>query len=89
MLRMPLHPVALELLRDVGPMAVSSANQSGVPPAGTVQEAWDQLGEEVGVYLDGGPATEATMSRPHGICLGADGAIYIGDTSNHRVRRVK
>ena len=29
MLRMPLHPVALELLRDVGPMAVSSANVSG------------------------------------------------------------
>src|SRR6185312_14902318 len=33
MLRMPLHPVALELLRDVGPMAVSSANVSGRPPA--------------------------------------------------------
>ena len=33
MLRMPLHPVALELLRDVGPMAVSSANVSGQPPA--------------------------------------------------------
>ncbi len=26
MLRMPLHPVAIELLREVGPMAVSSAN---------------------------------------------------------------
>ncbi len=33
MLRMPLHPVALELLRDVGPLAVSSANISGRPPA--------------------------------------------------------
>ena len=29
MLRMPLHPVAIELLRAVGPMAVSSANVSG------------------------------------------------------------
>jgi len=29
MLRMPLHPVAIELLREVGPMAVSSANISG------------------------------------------------------------
>jgi len=38
---------------------------------------------------DGGPATAATMHRPHGICLGADGAIYIGDTLNHRVRMVK
>jgi L-threonylcarbamoyladenylate synthase len=33
MLRMPLHPVAIELLRDVGPMAVSSANVSGRSPA--------------------------------------------------------
>ncbi|TCO57372.1 L-threonylcarbamoyladenylate synthase [Actinocrispum wychmicini] len=55
MLRMPLHPVAIELLRDVGPMAVSSANRSGHPPAATAQEARDQLGESVAVYLDGGP----------------------------------
>ena len=39
MLRMPLHPVALELLREIGPMAVSSANISGRPPATTVAEA--------------------------------------------------
>ncbi|MBW4716457.1 L-threonylcarbamoyladenylate synthase [Saccharothrix obliqua] len=62
MLRMPLHPVALELLRDVGPMAVSSANKSGFPPASTAQEAWDQLGENVGVYLDGGPSEENVAS---------------------------
>jgi streptogramin lyase len=37
---------------------------------------------------DGGPATAATMDRPHGICIGPNGAIYIGDTNNHRVRRV-
>src|SRR5690349_772304 len=55
MLRMPLHPVALELLRDVGPMAVSSANVSGRPPATTVQEAEEQLGAKATVYLDGGP----------------------------------
>jgi streptogramin lyase len=38
---------------------------------------------------DGGPATSATMDRPHGICVAADGTVYIGDTLNHRVRRIK
>jgi L-threonylcarbamoyladenylate synthase len=52
--RMPLHPVALELLVATGPMAVSSANRSGSPPATSVDDAIDQLGEAVGVYLDGG-----------------------------------
>jgi len=46
MLRMPLHPVALELLRDVGPMAVSSANVSGSTPATTAAEAAAQLGDD-------------------------------------------
>ena len=56
MVRMPLHPVALDLLRSVGPMAVSSANRSGQPPAVTAAQALDQLGDQVSVYLDGGQA---------------------------------
>ncbi|WP_158893081.1 L-threonylcarbamoyladenylate synthase [Amycolatopsis anabasis] len=62
MLRMPLHPVALELLRDVGPMAVSSANVSGRPPATTAAEAQEQLGDSVAVYLDGGPSGDPVPS---------------------------
>ncbi len=52
--RMPLHPVAIELLTETGPMAVSSANKTGMPPAQTAEEAQDQLGDSVSVYLDGG-----------------------------------
>jgi len=62
MLRMPLHPVALDLLREVGPLAVSSANVSGRPPAATAAEAREQLGSLVSVYLDGGPAAHAVAS---------------------------
>lgn len=62
MLRMPLHPVAIELLREVGPMAVSSANISGRPAAGTAGEAREQLGDLVEVYLDAGPAEKQAAS---------------------------
>jgi L-threonylcarbamoyladenylate synthase len=62
MLRMPLHPVALELLRDVGPMAVSSANISGRGPAATIDEAREQFGASVSVYLDGGPSGDPVPS---------------------------
>ena len=57
MLRMPLHPIAIELLRRTGPMAVSSANISGQEPALTAVRAKQQLGAEAAVYLDGGRAT--------------------------------
>ena len=38
---------------------------------------------------DGGPAIKAELDRPHGICIDAYGGVYIGDTVNHRVRRVR
>jgi L-threonylcarbamoyladenylate synthase len=61
-LRMPDHPVALELLRAVGPMAVSSANRTGYPASRTVVEAASQLGAAVEFYLDGGPVTGGLAS---------------------------
>ena len=55
-LRMPDHEIALALLGQAGPMAVTSANLTGQAPAQTVAEAQEQLGASVAVYLDGGPA---------------------------------
>jgi L-threonylcarbamoyladenylate synthase len=60
--RMPMHPVALELLRETGPLAVSSANLTGSPPATTAAEAEAQLGGAVSVYLDGGPCMDQQPS---------------------------
>jgi L-threonylcarbamoyladenylate synthase len=60
-LRMPLHALALDLLKETGPMAVSSANRSGSPAATTAADAEDQLGDSVAVYLDTGATTD---SRP-------------------------
>jgi L-threonylcarbamoyladenylate synthase len=53
-LRLPDHELAREILRRTGPMAVSSANLSGQPAALSCDEAIDQLGDSVAVYLDGG-----------------------------------
>ncbi|MFH7600458.1 L-threonylcarbamoyladenylate synthase [Streptomyces racemochromogenes] len=58
--RMPLHPVAIELLTEVGPMAVSSANLSGHPAPQDCDAARAMLGDSVSVYLDGGP-TPSTL----------------------------
>jgi tRNA threonylcarbamoyl adenosine modification protein (Sua5/YciO/YrdC/YwlC family) len=60
--RMPLHPVALEVLRETGPMAVSSANKTGQPAAATAEQARDQLGYAVRVYLEAGPGPDPVPS---------------------------
>jgi L-threonylcarbamoyladenylate synthase len=57
-LRVPDHELARDILRRTGPMAVSSANISGHPAALTCDEAIEQLGDSVSVYLDGGPLVE-------------------------------
>jgi tRNA threonylcarbamoyl adenosine modification protein (Sua5/YciO/YrdC/YwlC family) len=92
MLRMPLHPVALELLREVGPMAVSSANRSGSPPATTVEQAREQLGDRVGVFLDAGPAgqlastiVDLTADDPVVLREGAVSAAAIGEVLGRAV----
>ncbi len=61
-LRMPLHAVALDVLKQTGPLAVSSANRTGQPAATTADEAQQQLGEAVSVYLDGGPCPDIVPS---------------------------
>ncbi|MFE0189759.1 L-threonylcarbamoyladenylate synthase [Streptomyces sp. NPDC059008] len=60
--RMPLHPVAIELLTEFGPMAVSSANLTGHPSPQDCDAAQEMLGDSVSVYLDGGPTPAAVPS---------------------------
>ena len=60
--RMPLHPVALEVLREVGPMAVTTANKVGRPAPSTAEEAREQLEYSVRVYLEAGPALDPAPS---------------------------
>ncbi|WP_395725624.1 L-threonylcarbamoyladenylate synthase [Nakamurella sp.] len=88
MVRMPLHPVAIDLLRLVGPMAVSSANRSGNPPATTAADAHDQLGEQVSVYLDGGPSPIGVASTVVDITGDIPRVLRVGAVPLDRLRDV-
>ena len=60
--RMPDHPLALDVLERTGPLAVSSANLTGRPAATDATAAEEMLGDEVAVIIDGGtsPGGEAS-----------------------------
>jgi L-threonylcarbamoyladenylate synthase len=86
--RMPLHEVALELLKEVGPLAVSSANLSGAPAATTAADAEAQLGDAVAVYLDGGPCAADVPSTIVDLTGPVPRLLRPGVISVERIRRV-
>ena len=88
MLRMPLHPVAIDLLREVGPMAVSSANISGRPPAVDADEARSQLGDLVDVYLDAGPSQQQAASTIVDLTGATPRILRAGPVSAERIAEV-
>ncbi|MEA9985193.1 MULTISPECIES: L-threonylcarbamoyladenylate synthase [Subtercola] len=77
-LRMPADPLALELLAETGPLAVSSANLTGLPAALTAHEAERMLGDSISVYLD----AEHADVTPVGL------SSTILDATNHDTVRV-
>lgn len=60
--RQPDHPIALQLLHETGPLAVSSANRTGEPAAVDVDAAVRMLGDDVAAYLDDGPVATGVAS---------------------------
>ena len=86
--RMPLHPVALELLARTGPLGVSSANRTGEPPPVTAEEARDQLGYPVAVYLDGGPSGEPVPSTIVDVTEDVPRVLRLGAVSLAELREV-
>jgi len=77
-LRMPDNRIALELLSETGPLAVSSANLTGRPAATTAEDAEAMLGDSVAVYLDGGPAGTVASTIVDATALGSpDGKLRI------------
>jgi len=60
--RMPRHEFALALIERTGPLAVTSANRSGVPTPSNIVEIVEQLGGHVDVFFDNGPSSGGAPS---------------------------
>lgn len=91
-LRMPANRIALELLSETGPLAVSSANLSGMPSATTAQAAHEMLGDRVSVYLDGGESGteyEAIGERPGDTSSTIVDATWVGADGPGELRIVR
>ncbi len=77
--RMPDDQVALDLLARTGPLAVSSANLTGMAAANTADQAESMLGDKVEVILDAGESpgmvastiVDATGHAPRVLRVGA------------------
>ena len=87
-IRMPLHQLTLELLKETGPLAVSSANRSGAPPARTSGDAEAQLGESIEVYLDDGASGDAEPSSIVDLTGAVPRLLRAGAISEDRLREV-
>lgn len=61
-LRMPRHPIALELLRQTGPLAVTSANLSAHQNTLSAADVFAQLNGSIPLILDDGSQTGGLAS---------------------------
>ncbi|TDC55085.1 threonylcarbamoyl-AMP synthase [Actinomadura sp. KC345] len=86
--RMPMHELAVELLKETGPLAVSSANLSGQAAARDAGEAEKMLGDSVAVYLDGGRSGHADPSTIVDLTGSVPRLLRVGAVPEHKIRSV-
>ncbi|WP_197025329.1 L-threonylcarbamoyladenylate synthase [Nocardioides sp. URHA0032] len=72
--RMPDHEVAREILERTGPLAVSSANRTGMPAATDADQAEEMLGDSVAVIVDAGESPGGQASTIID-CTGTEGRV--------------
>ena len=68
--RIPDNPLLLKILRAFGgPMAITSANLSGEPPATSIQEIDEELASRIDVIVDGGKTPGPVPSTVYDISV--------------------
>jgi tRNA A37 threonylcarbamoyladenosine synthetase subunit TsaC/SUA5/YrdC len=85
---MPDHEVALELLSRTGPLAVSSANRTGMPAATDADRAQQMLGSEVAVIIDGGPTPGSEPSTIVDVTGPVGRVLRLGAVSLERLNEI-
>lgn len=73
-IRIPDHPVAMKIIKRTGPIVATSANLHSKPDAVRMEEAKEDLGDSVSVYIDSGPCT---LGKPSTIVWLMDGETEI------------
>lgn len=76
-LRVPDHPLPRALARALGPIAVTSANRSGEPPATTADELIASVGHSLALVIDDGPVRGGVAST----------VVAVDEAGNFRVLR--
>ena len=81
-------PKEMAIDRDGSLLIVDTENHAIRRIDGKTGVVTNLAGGRQGPGGDGGPAELAGLDRPHGAVVGPDGAVYVGDTNNHRIRKV-
>lgn len=86
--RMPLHPVALDLLANTGPLAVTGANYSGLPVPLSCQDAQEQLGSSVDIYLESGVMSPQRASAIVDVTVNPPKMLRTGSLTTDQLQQV-
>ena len=86
--RIPDHPIAQELLRAAGPLAVTSANRSGDPEACIAEEIETNMSAQVDLIVDGGRTPGGQPSTVVDCTQDPPRILRVGPISEEEIRSV-
>lgn len=87
-IRVPHHPLALAVLAATGPLAVTSANRSGAPPARTCDDLQAVFGDAVEVYLCQDEPLEGLASSVIDLAHGPARVLRAGSVAAETIERL-
>ena len=73
-IRLPNHPIAMQIIGSFGPIISTSANTHGGQQPTSIEIATEQLGDSVDIYVDGG---QAPIGKPSTIVEISHGKVNV------------